>query len=173
MNREQLKNLVDDVYREKGFVDVIRLANELGIEVVVEKRPEEFNACIEYDKQTGKCRIIANMLHSLSRFRFSVAHEIAHFVLHQQLVKKEGLLNREKKNSDNFKIEREADRLAGEILMPASAVKEYFDNLKIQEGDQVGEDIINQFARDFRVSTYAAAIRLKELHYLVPGIVLA
>lgn len=168
MNLEQLKAKAIQIYNKKGFVDIFALATELGIEVaVVDDRDDRFNACIEYDKDQSKYRIIANLKHSMPRIRFSVAHEIAHYILHNKHIDKSGTLHRGEKTGLNYKTEKEADKVASEILMPTELVHKFLGNNNISKSNPVTEETINLVAEHFKVSSVAAAIKLKELGYFV------
>lgn len=166
-NAQQLKNLAKKVYEKCGFVDVIKLASELGIDVLAQEKPSDFNAVISYDEKTGKYSILVNMFHALTRQRFSIAHEIAHFVLHKNKVNEEKLLHRGIKNNSNRDVETEADKLAGEILMPEDLVLEYLNSINVDKSQSMPSVLIKEIADYFKVSPIAATIRLRELGYAV------
>jgi len=69
----------------KGYIDIITLAKGYGIDVYLSperaEEDENFNACITYDKQTGKTKILLNPDQTHERQRFSIAHELAHYFL--------------------------------------------------------------------------------------------
>lgn len=66
-----------------------------------------------------------NKDHHIHRQRFTLAHELGHFLLcHQQRKKEELVFNLE----DNDPYEREANLFAGEILVPLQIAKKYKNN---------------------------------------------
>ena len=82
---------IKDKYIHSIPVDVIGLANALGIEVY----EEEFdnNAVSGYiSKDDNGYFICVNKMHPATRKQFTIAHEIGHFVLHQDLLENDTLL---------------------------------------------------------------------------------
>lgn len=95
---------------------------------------------------------------SVSRRRFSLAHEIAHIILHKtvketQTIEARGLLIPQHHRSE----ERICDMLATELLMPFELVKAQFQR------KQTLLDELCRLAKLFSVSLTAMARRLKEL----------
>jgi Zn-dependent peptidase ImmA (M78 family) len=86
--------------------------------------------------------------------RYTAAHEIAHFVLHRDLIG-DGIVDdamyRSKKGDE---IERQANAYATAILMPAPLVIAKFRS---------GEKSVAGIAMDFWVSSEVAQIRTREL----------
>lgn len=99
-------------------------------------------------------KITLNGKHHRNRKRFTLAHEIAHYVLHRDLIG-DGITDNAMYRSvlgDSF--ERQANRYAANLLMPASLVLGLWN-----EGHRSPEDL----ARLLDVSKAAATIRLKEV----------
>jgi Zn-dependent peptidase ImmA (M78 family) len=169
LTREQLLQSAGELRKEKGYIDVVSLARNNGIEVVHTSRPlENFNAQITYNKEDAKYTMYVNSDHSLERQRFSIAHELAHMVLHNTELQTLGKLNR----SGSSQMEEEADELAAEILMPEDGVREYLNAMRT-DTDSINVSVIKRLAEQFRVSKAVAIIRLRELDYYVPFIQLA
>jgi len=94
------------------------------------------------------------------RLRFTAAHELAHWLIHQELYSGTGataaMYSYTTKSSDaDRRIERQADRLAGALLMPFNQVKRAF--YRVMTADKT---IL--LAEQFGVSIQAMEIRLKE-----------
>lgn len=90
-----------------------------------------------------------------TRQRFTIAHELGHYFLHQDIT--EDILFREKSKADKTsQIETEADSFAAELLMPEDAIRLYWP---------IAESI-QQLADIFDVSFLAMSTRLKCLGYL-------
>lgn len=90
------------------------------------------------------------------RKRFTVAHEIGHFVLHRAL---QTTFSCDKESVhtgiDTLKaIEREADDFASNLLMPGDLLREGI------EGKQIDFRLIGTLAKDFGVSLEAMCIRI-------------
>jgi antitoxin HicB len=104
-----------------------------------------------------------------ARFRFTVAHEIAHVILHRNdLVRHRGCAFRdvvtptEKLPSDvpiYCSPEWQANAWAGAFLMPLEGVRSYLRRLR----KECREFTQEAFAADFQVSLQAASIRLEKL----------
>lgn len=98
------------------------------------------------------------------RLRFTCAHELAHWLIHQELYCGSGdtaaMLKSISKSSDADKqIERQADMLGSALLLPIGSVKRAFYHTS-------GEDKIERLAALFDVSKKAMEIRLKEHHLI-------
>lgn len=98
------------------------------------------------------------------RLRFTAAHELAHWLIHQELYSGSGdtaaMLKSISKSSDADKyIERQADALAGALLMPINQIKRSFYRVS-------GTDKVSVLAEQFNVSRKAMEIRLKDHHQI-------
>lgn len=116
--------------------------------------------------ERGTIIIDASLLESPAdgRLRFTCAHELAHWLLHQELYCGSGdtaaMHNSIAKSSDADKsIERQADMLASALLMPINQVKRCFYHT-------IGNNKTEMLAKRFGVSKQAMEIRLKEHHLL-------
>jgi len=162
--RQDLVERAAKSYKENGRVDVIKLASALGIEVFEVEAPDSFNATIE--KENGGYSISVNTNHPVTRQRFSVAHEIAHFAVHKKELDKAGSLNRDANCTRT--LGNMADDIAAEILIPKVPVDEFIRRKDIDITKPLDEGIVFEVARKFRVSLPVAAIRLRTLKYYVP-----
>ncbi len=97
----------------------------------------------------GPC-IFYNSSVPITRARFTVAHELGHFVLHRR----QGIYFMCQENSKRL-AERQANRFAAELLMPAEAVEGL-------AGRGLAKDAL---AERFLVSEEAMILRLKELGF--------
>lgn len=116
--------------------------------------------------ERGTIIIDASLLQSKTdgRLRFTCAHELAHWLIHQELYSGSGdtaaMHKSATKSSDEDKvIERQADMLAGALLMPLNQVKRSFYRT-------TGENKIETLAWRFGVSRQAMEIRLMK-HRLI------
>lgn len=112
-----------------------------------------------------------NSSHARVRQRFTVAHEIAHFVLHlkknrrSQLFIDPFVIFRRDDNSraGNDREEVEANRLGAALLMPAGLLRKEIRKHGLDLDD---EDALGFLAKRFRVSTVAMTYRLNALGLL-------
>jgi Zn-dependent peptidase ImmA (M78 family) len=142
-------------YQQQAPVDVVGIARALGLNVYSDNLPNGVSGQIVKRPQYGSpsgYSIIVNSNEAHVRQRFTVAHEIAHFILHcssigdgiseSTLYRAAGLSSRQ---------EVEANQLAAEILMP--------QNLLLL-ATQNGQYTARQMADTFNVSEVAMSIRL-------------
>jgi Zn-dependent peptidase ImmA (M78 family) len=137
----------------KAPVDVEGIARELGLKVYRKITDGDFSGKIEC-KSGNDCSITLNALHPETRQRFTLAHEIAHYILHRNIIGDGITDNGVYRSGRPEPIEREANRYAAEILMPWRLVRE-----KYHAGARSSAELANEFG----VSTAVADIRLKEL----------
>lgn len=98
-------------------------------------------------------RIVVNALDPEQRQRFTAAHEIAHYVLHRDLIGEGVVDNALYRSNLRDDYERQADSLAAKILLPSAAMRDAYQHTKSYAG----------LAELFHASTEAIRIRLKEL----------
>jgi Zn-dependent peptidase ImmA (M78 family) len=159
------------IFHSEQNIDMVKLAQTMDIDVYAKEDDDAFNSEISYDKTTDKYFIIVNANHPLVRQRFSIAHEIGHYVLHFDILKKHGYISREDVIIDiDKKREDEADAFAAEVLMPEQLVEEYRTENKIEHGQKITESVINSIADYFKVSRIVALLRMRHLGYYVPYI---
>lgn len=113
-----------------------------------------------------------NAIHHPNRQRFTIAHEIAHLVLHKDYitqhvhVDKTFTLNRDPKaatGTDTFEIE--ANAFAAELLMPSAFIKEV---LAAEPETELDEEAFASIAKKFRVSVAAIQNRVMSLLSTIP-----
>ncbi len=90
---------------------------------------------------------------------FTIAHEIAHYILHRELIG-DGIVDDILYRSGlSDHLEAQANRLAADLIMPWPSLHK-----RIQElSDLKNEELYEQLAKDFEVSTTAMKIRLGKL----------
>lgn len=133
-------------------VDVRALAEALNLRVREEDMGED-SGKIEQDWM-GDFVVTVNRRHSETRKRFTIAHEIAHYVLHRDKIG-DGIVDDALYRSERGgAIERQANNYGASILMPAPLVGEKW---------RAGATTAASLARAFQVSPAVAAIRIEEL----------
>ncbi|TGK79250.1 ImmA/IrrE family metallo-endopeptidase [Leptospira bourretii] len=137
--------------------DIEALAYKLGIQILREDGEDDFSGCIE-KRFDDRYYISVNKYHNIRRQRFTIAHELGHYILHRNKLNeigRETILMREP--TALSKIEREANDFASELLIP----KETLD-AQMQSGMIKIEDL----ADFFNVSVPAMKYRAINLGYL-------
>jgi Zn-dependent peptidase ImmA (M78 family) len=141
-------------------IDVVSLIKELGINYVETKM--EYGADGRIDVDDDCYTITVNSDQSRQRRKFTAAHELAHYLLHRDLLQAEGHLdrlfdNRGKENPNapfSPRHEVEANKFAAQILMPRAAIR---DRMVWEDYD------LQKLAEAFGVSAKAMEIRLNVL----------
>lgn len=173
MNNLQLvKNLSLENKSKDGSIDIIKVALALGLKVYQVKQVDEnFNAKISLSDDNESFEILVNGNHSINRQRFSIAHEIAHFVLHKPKLEEKKELYRlcRCENDLDINMEKEADILAEELLIPQEILEEKFLS-DLEKDKLVSISKIREISNYFKVSIIVATIRLKNLKCKVPYI---
>lgn len=140
LTNDQIKSVLER-YQNTAPVQVGKLAEELGLQVVsTTELPNGISGSIS--KEGDDYIIYVNSKQPLRRQRFTIAHEIGHFVKHRDhLDAADEILNPAKKelvsslprkdqssitlpDAEEKKREIEADDFAGELLMPQVKFKE-------------------------------------------------
>lgn len=145
-------------------VPVERIAKTLGASVRYAPLDDALSG-MAYVKD-GVPIIGVNSLHHPNRQRFTIAHEIAHLVLHRDYitaavhVDTTFVLNRDEKAATGTDaLEIDANAFAAELLMPADLLREAVS----KEVDLEDESAVAGIARKFKVSTAALQNRLLNL----------
>lgn len=150
MTLEEQKEVIKRA-QNQAPVPVVGIARELGLDVYAARNwPDTLSGMIKR-ADDGTYDIYVNASHAKTRRRFTIAHEIAHYVLHRDSIGngitddalyRSGLSNRQ---------EAHANRFAADILMPWSLLDSLIDN---------GTTDIVVLAGIFSVSRSAMSIRL-------------
>lgn len=142
-------------YQTKPPVDVMLIAEHLGIKVLEKPLPDNVSGALSRDNlQGGKSGylIIINLNHHLNRKRFTLAHEIAHYALHRDLLENGIVIDDKLYRSDlSDKYEAQANKMAANILMPGHLIRELMNR---------GIRGTEELAHEFGVSAEAMRIRL-------------
>lgn len=138
-------------------VRVGKLAVDLGLEVVVSSLGKNVSGLIEPSETAPSgFAIKVNRYETPERQRFTIAHEIGHFLLHREYILTGVIDSIMYRSSLGSKRETEANRLAADILMPMKKVREELDRL----GLPVGARAAQQLSAIFKVSVPAMKVRL-------------
>lgn len=144
-------------------------ADKDDLEILSFSPNEDLSGVIEFDKKENKFIIFINTNKPKTRQYFTIAHELGHYFLHQEIIKEEEVIidgensldgNKAlfRLNNYNFtKIETEANNFAATLIMPANSVKDAWNTFKNVE----------ECARIFNVSISAMSIRLEKLNLII------
>lgn len=149
------QNEVLQLHLQNVPVDVEALAYDLGLNLKYEDLPDDIAGKLERDWMApAGFRITVDSSDGHRRKRFTIAHEIAHYMLHRDLLPEEGVTDSALyRSSLSDDMERHANRFAAQILLPADKVREAYRS----------EKSLAALSRIFDVSDAALRIRLREL----------
>lgn len=144
-------------YLAESPVKLGEIARELGLEVFRSPLPPSVSGMIKpSDRVEGAYEIKLNKYEVAERQRFTLAHELAHFLLHKHDIRAGVIDNIMYRSALTSRKEYEANRLAADIVMPKEAVSRELQ----ARGGVATEDVAKELAVVFKVSPPAMRIRL-------------
>ena len=126
------------------------------------------------DKRSTGAVIGANKSHHPYRQRFTIAHELGHFLLHEgqdvHLDESRGAFRVNLRSPESARgednDEKEANLFAAELLMPAIFLEQ---DLQGEDLDLLGDsEFLEKLAKKYKVSIQALTFRLAYLGYISP-----
>ena len=158
-------------YGEGYFpINVELIAKNLGLEVKSQDLGNNVSGVLFI--KDGRGIIGFNEIENISivRKRFTIAHEIGHYILHrhdQNLFVDHKEFKAMYRDSDSSKgeiiQEKEANAFAAAILMPKDMILKRLDKMTFDLGSDE-EDSISVLANEFNVSSQAMNFRLRRLN---------
>jgi Zn-dependent peptidase ImmA (M78 family) len=143
-------------------INVDKLAKKMGVGVEASNFNDEVSGL--FVMKDDKPFIAYNLSQSRKRRRFTIAHELGHYILHSKskslfIDKNNSVMYRNSESSTGeFLKEREANAFAAALLMPIPLIASEIKDLD-------GDDIVEKLASKFNVSTQAMSFRLSNLGY--------
>jgi len=135
---------------------------ELGVRIFVRVLPSSVSGVYAYHPELGAC-IVLNKLHPHSRRRWTLAHELAHFMT-TRYEPSVVMVNETRKSPDDVF----ADAFAAAFLMPSATVRRIFDEYVGEEGRFAARHLILG-SRRLGVSLEAFTRQLESLELLGKG----
>jgi Zn-dependent peptidase ImmA (M78 family) len=147
-------------------IDVFKIAEHLGVDVKSATLDSFISGLFVIKEQKPYIRY--NEKEAPQRQKFTIAHELGHFVLHKDtplfINKNEKILYRNSESTTGELLkEKEANSFAASLLMPLLFIEEEIKKLP------VGVDPIIYLSDIFKVSTQAMNYRLNNLGYSFLG----
>jgi Zn-dependent peptidase ImmA (M78 family) len=173
--RSVAERLIASHSRGSTPIDVKYLASALGINIR-STRPGDvsLSGFLVRDDGTGKAIIGINEAHHENRKRFTIAHEIGHFLLHtgQEIYvgecSKSGLrvsLRNEDSSKGTERDEIEANVFAAELLMPLKLLHDNITSADISDEESL-EKVLEELSEKYGASKQALTYRLVNLGYI-------
>lgn len=155
------RRAVLEKYLDEYPVKLGNIARELGVSIRVASMPTGTSGQIKLEDGLYVVRVNRN--EARERQRFTIAHELAHFLLHRTIIDTsvDGITdNVLYRSGAPEQIEFEANRLAADIVMPMALIRK---DLRERFGGIVTAATIESLANRFEVSKAAMEIRLSTL----------
>ena len=159
----QISSMLNQVLGADRFpVDVVQLAQEYSevtsadpIVQVVGEAFDDFDGMLKASSDQSKWMIIYNTNCTEGRQRFTIAHELGHYILHRKDQQLFQCVNSRASANEGMErnIEKEADEFAVALLMP-------LDDFRRQiKSKEPGFELFSHLAERYGVSLTAAALR--------------
>lgn len=177
VRKKQILEIVERLLTEhrikQGAVPVDKIARSLGITVALDQVDNDLSGFLFRDRTAGRTVIGANKSHHKNRLRFTIAHELGHYLLHDgeviHLDQEPASFTVDFRDGKSAKgiddNEKEANLFAAELLMPAKFLRQeldgkHFDLLAGNNG------ALQKLAKKYKVSLQALTFRLTNLGYI-------
>lgn len=150
---------INDCLAERP-VKLIRIASCLGIRVMLSTLP--FGESGKISAKGNEFCIWINRHEPKHRQRFTLAHEIAHYLLHRDKIRNnpEGWSDSNElfRSNQPNEIEYQANRLASDLIVPSHQLEEITRSMK---DSPMTEEIVDNLAKQFGVSKATMEIKLQ------------
>lgn len=177
VRKSQIRSLVEDILDKNSIsnapVPVEKIAKSYGIEIKRERVDDDLSGFLVREKKENRVIIGANKAHHPNRQRFTIAHELGHFLLHEgETIHLDGArgsftlnLRDSESSTGEDDGEREANFFAAELLMPAKLLQK---DLQEKSLDLLSDDdeLLSKLATKYGVSVQALTFRLANLNYI-------
>jgi Zn-dependent peptidase ImmA (M78 family) len=167
--RTLVQRLLDERRVRSAPVDVTSIATALGVEVQETPAEDDLSGFLYRDRQRKSAIIGVNADHHPNRRNFTAAHELGHYLLHDfddvHVDRDFKVWLRNDASSQGTDVEeKEANLFAAELLMPAHFLAH--DVEEIGTIDLLDEEVLQELAAKYGVSTQAMTFRLAYLGYI-------
>jgi Zn-dependent peptidase ImmA (M78 family) len=168
MNNHSIEKITSKIINDLGIltprgINVEKIAKHLNVDVKAEDLDSDISGLFVI--KNNKPYIRYNSTECENRKRFTIAHELGHFILHSDskpLFVDEKIMYRNFDSSTGeIRKEREANAFAASLLMPR-----VFIQSAINSAPKNTNDIVSYLADKFKVSEQAMNFRLANLGYV-------
>ena len=173
IRRKYIRHLAQKLLNKEKIlaapVDIVKIVRAHNIAIRYEPAEQQLSGFLLRTYQPHKAVIGINQDHTANRQRFTIAHELGHYLLHNSetlhVDRKLQVKRRDGTSSKGMDVEEiESNLFAAELLMPPHFIKQDLSN--IREIDLFDDEIIRNLAKRYRVSIQAFTIRLSYLNYI-------
>lgn len=167
---ERAMKLLEDAGTSEPPVPVEQLAVSQGAQITYAEFDGEVSGVLY--RESSRVLIGVNSTHAPTRQRFTIAHEIGHLLMHEGrpvVVDRLVRVNLNLRDGTSSKEEVEANAFAAELLMPRALIAPEIERFLSRTRRVVPQELVDELASTFRVSTEAMSYRLENLGILDPN----
>lgn len=168
MVNQRIENITFDILtslkiKKAKDINIQKISKSLNVDVKEEIMDDEISGL--FVMKDGKPFIRYNFFEDPKRQKFTIAHELGHFILHKETPlfvdkKNEKIMYRNSESTTGeIRKEREANAFAASLLMPSRFIKDEWEKIPLHE------DPVKYLANIFSVSEQAMSFRLANLGY--------
>jgi Zn-dependent peptidase ImmA (M78 family) len=170
VRRKHIRDLVDRLLEQHGIISppvpVEKIAEAFGLELRRAPAEEDLSGFLYRDRHKKTAAVGVNSTHHANRQRFTIGHELGHYLLHDL----EGIhvdrrfevkLRNGKSGEETDDQEKEANLFAAELLMPERILKA--DLAMIEQLDLEDEASLVRLSERYAVSVQALSFRVANL----------
>jgi Zn-dependent peptidase ImmA (M78 family) len=169
---DSVNQLLTKLHIRRAPIQIEKLTKDLGITIQKEMADDELSGFLYRNREHNFTVIGVNAGHAETRQRFTIAHEIGHFFLHEldeihidrEKVGVQVWRRNEESRQGTNSQEVEANLFAAELLMPSRFISRDLESIRVT--DCSDEKIVEHLAELYQVSEQAMTIRLTNLGYL-------
>jgi Zn-dependent peptidase ImmA (M78 family) len=169
---ERIEKLTGEILQTSGAyripVPIEPVLSSLDLKATPSSFTDDMSGLLLVENKRGA--IGYNSSHASVRQRFTIAHEIGHYVLHVRTSQSRLFLDRyvvyrrdDKSSTGNDREETEANAFAAALLMPSQLLRR---EIAITNFDLDDDRALVDLSRLFKVSATAMSIRLSKLNLL-------
>lgn len=170
MNSGKIEKKAEKLLKDLNYsilpVPIKKVIKKLGVDIKPDFLGDEISGLLI--TENGRSIIGYNSVEPIVRQRFTLAHELGHYVLHtDDKLFVDKIMYRKNFSSTKERIqESEANAFAAAILMPKELLRKEFDSLTELQNSLTEEDIVDKLSSKFKVSTISMTYRLINLDLL-------
>lgn len=174
LKKDDIESKANDLLKQfsinKPPIPIVDIVLGMGLGIEEDEFGESVSGFIV--SKSNKNVIGVNSSESEVRKRFTIAHELGHFLLHSN--KKDFIFiskvhyRNDLSSTGELRKEREANSFAASLLMPEELIKKEIQRIEKRSKKELSiEELSDQLAKKFNVSQVAMTYRLTNLNYIL------
>lgn len=178
VRRKKIREMAESILAKHdittGPINIEAIIGAYPIKVRKDEVDDDLSGFLLRNTEKNEVILGVNKNHHSNRIRFTMAHELGHYLLHEgekvhldsgQTAYK--INNRDELTSKGEdEIEKEANLFAAELLMPAKFLHSDLAGVKHDLLDDSSSDFLVSLASKYQVSLQAITFRLANLRYI-------